>query len=84
MNINMLEAKTHLSKLIQRALDGEDIVLARNGEPTVRLVPVQKPKALRPIGLGRTELAADFTERSMAPLAEHQLVPSAVHAAFGV
>jgi antitoxin (DNA-binding transcriptional repressor) of toxin-antitoxin stability system len=37
MNINMLEAKTHLSKLIQRALDGAEIVLARNGEPTVPL-----------------------------------------------
>jgi prevent-host-death family protein len=53
MNVNVLDAKTNLSKLIQRALNGEDIVLARNGTPAVRLVPISKPKTLRPMGLGK-------------------------------
>lgn len=38
----MHEAKTHLSKLVERALAGEDVVLTRRGEPAVKLVPVEK------------------------------------------
>ncbi len=44
---NVHEAKTHLSRLIDRASAGEDIVLAKAGEPKVRLVPItplEKPK----------------------------------------
>ena len=37
--VNIHEAKTHLSRLLQRAADGEDIVIAKAGEPMVRLVP---------------------------------------------
>ena len=38
---NVHEAKTQLSKLIDAALRGEDVVIARNGVPAVRLVPVE-------------------------------------------
>lgn len=38
----MLEAKNHLSGLVKDALAGEDIVIASNGEPMVRLVPVAR------------------------------------------
>lgn len=38
---NMHEAKTHFSKLVERALAGEDIVVAKAGKPSVRLVPVE-------------------------------------------
>ena len=44
---NVHEAKTHLSRLIDRASAGEDIVLAKAGEPKVRLVPIasaQRPR----------------------------------------
>lgn len=37
---NIHEAKTTLSKLIQRALDGEEVIIAKAGKPLVRLVPV--------------------------------------------
>jgi prevent-host-death family protein len=37
--IGMHEAKTNLSALVERALEGEEIVLTRRGEPAVRLVP---------------------------------------------
>ncbi len=41
-------AKTNLSKLIEKALAGEDVVIARGSEPVVRLVPVaQSPPARR-------------------------------------
>lgn len=48
MQVNILEAKNQLSKLVQAALDGEDVIIARNGEPQVRLVklgPASKRKA---------------------------------------
>lgn len=38
--VNVHAAKTHLSRLIERACAGEEIVIARNNEPVVRLVPV--------------------------------------------
>lgn len=41
------EAKTHLSKLIARALDGEEVVIARGNEPKVQLVPIEE-KSVRP------------------------------------
>ena len=40
MKVNMLEAKNQLSRLVKDALAGEDVVIASNGEPMVRLVPV--------------------------------------------
>jgi prevent-host-death family protein len=42
MKVNMLDAKNHLSRLVKDALAGEDIVIASNGKPMVRLVPVAK------------------------------------------
>jgi prevent-host-death family protein len=42
MQVNVHEAKTQLSKLIEAALRGEEVVIARNSEPVVRLVPVAK------------------------------------------
>ncbi|MFN7938815.1 MAG: type II toxin-antitoxin system prevent-host-death family antitoxin [Bryobacteraceae bacterium] len=42
MKVNMLEAKNQLSRLVKDALEGEDIVIASNGEPMVKLVPVAK------------------------------------------
>ena len=42
MKVNMLEAKSQLSRLVKEALDGEDVVIASNGEPMVRLVPVAR------------------------------------------
>lgn len=41
---NLYEAKTHLSQLVQAALDGEDVLIARAGKPVVRLVPVEVSK----------------------------------------
>lgn len=38
------EAKTHFSKLLEKALAGEDVVITRSGEPLVKLVPVQRKR----------------------------------------
>ena len=40
---NIHEAKTTLSKLIERAMAGEEVIIAKAGKPLVRLAPVEKP-----------------------------------------
>ena len=47
MTVNVHEAKTHLSRLLERAHGGEEIILAKAGKPYARLVP------LEPAGAGR-------------------------------
>jgi prevent-host-death family protein len=42
--VNVHEAKTHLSRLIQAVLDGEEVIIARNGKPCVRLSAVEAPR----------------------------------------
>jgi prevent-host-death family protein len=64
--VNMHQAKSSLSRLVERALAGEDVVIARNGEPLVRLVPVPKPPKQRVPGRlkGKVWMAPDFDEMS--------------------
>jgi prevent-host-death family protein len=52
--VNMHEAKTHLSKLVERVEGGEEIVINRAGEPAAKLVPISKKK-LGPRKLGGWE-----------------------------
>jgi prevent-host-death family protein len=60
--INMHAAKTHLSRLVEEAVGGEDIVIAKGGHPVVRLVPVTAPVAPRVPGSlrGRVKIHASF------------------------
>jgi prevent-host-death family protein len=59
--VNVAEAKTHLSELIQAVLDGEDVVIARNGTPMVKLVAAD-PVRPREVGFfgGPAWIAEDF------------------------
>jgi prevent-host-death family protein len=54
--VNMHQAKTSLSRLVERALAGEEVVIARNGEPLVRLVPVPKKTKPRVPGRGKGQI----------------------------
>ena len=60
--VNIHYAKTHLSKLIEAVLNGEEVIIAKSGEPKVKLVPVvHKPKKRKPGFLkGRIWLADDW------------------------
>ena len=60
--VNMHQAKSSLSRLVQRALEGEEVVIARNGEPLVKLVPVPKERKPRVPGRykGKVWMAPDF------------------------
>lgn len=68
MAVNVHEAKTHLSRLIERVLAGEEIVIARGGTPVAKLVPIDRRTARRRAGSaqGRIHIADDFD----APLPE--------------
>jgi len=61
--INLYDAKTNLSKLVDRAAAGEKIVIAKAGKPQAKLVPYQPPRKKRRGGqnlLGITFIAEDF------------------------
>jgi prevent-host-death family protein len=60
--VNIHEAKTHLSRLVERVEAGEEVVIARAGRPVARLVPFTHRTAPRRPGLwrGQVELAPDF------------------------
>jgi prevent-host-death family protein len=60
--VNIHEAKTHLSRLLERVEAGEELVIARAGRPVARLVPFRPRTTPREPGLwrGRISLADDF------------------------
>jgi prevent-host-death family protein len=74
--VNIHEAKTHLSRLIEQVAAGEEIVIARNGRPVARLVSVAGCLTARRPGQwrGRVRIGADFD----SPL------PAEVAAGFGL
>ena len=49
-SVNVHEAKTHLSRLLARVENGEEIVIARSGVPIARLVPADRASARRALG----------------------------------
>ena len=53
MQVNMLDAKNRLSRLVQAVLDGEEVILARNGEPVARITRYMPAKAPRQPGAFR-------------------------------
>ena len=62
--VNMHEAKTHLSRLAERASGGEEIIIARSGRPIAKLVPLEKTPVPRKLGLwkGRVSIREDFDD----------------------
>ncbi len=71
--INMHQAKTHLSRLVEEVAAGAEIVIAKNGVPRAKLVPLDAPRSIK-FGVlkGRIRYPEDFD----APL------PAAVIASF--
>jgi prevent-host-death family protein len=53
---NMHEAKTHLSRLAERAAQGEEIVIARSGRPLARLVALEETRTPRKLGFWKGEV----------------------------
>ncbi len=68
VTVNVHEAKTHLSRLLERVHAGEEIVIARRGKPIARLCPIERPAPRRP-GLLQGRVEDSFFE----PLPEAEL-----------
>ncbi len=64
MEVNIHEAKTHLSKLLERVLLGEEVIIAKAGKPVARLVPIKTKGVPRPLGLAKGEFVVpeDFDQ----------------------
>ena len=61
--VNVYEAKTQLSQLLNRVEQGEEIVIARNGHPVARLVPIPvRPDRTPGLFAGQFLIADDFDE----------------------
>lgn len=69
--VNVHEAKTHLSRLLKRVAEGEEIVIANAGRPVARLLPYRPPQGKRVWGTekGKIWIADDFN----APLPDELL-----------
>lgn len=72
--VNIYEAKTHLSRLLREVASGTEIVIAKDGHPVARLVPIEPAAGKRELGFAadRVTVADDFD----APL------PDQLHGAF--
>ena len=69
--INIHQAKTQLSKLIEEVSEGKEVIIAKAGKPVARLVPIRKERKRRRLGplAGQFSVPADFD----APLPEEAL-----------
>lgn len=69
--VNVHEAKTHLSRLLDLVAAGEEIVIAKSGKPVARLVRVRRSRPRRSFGYdrGKFDVPDDFN----APLPDHLL-----------
>jgi prevent-host-death family protein len=55
MEVNVHEAKTHLSRLLERVTEGEEVIIMRSNVPIARLVPVNSKSVRRDLGWARGE-----------------------------
>lgn len=65
MQFNIAEAKARFSELVQQALLGEEVIIARNDKPLLKLVPLEPPQRERKPGSGKgqiTFMAPDFDQ----------------------
>jgi prevent-host-death family protein len=69
--VNIHEAKTHLSRLVDEVAAGAEIIIAKAGKPMARLTPISKPIRKKRLGLlkGKIKVPDDFN----SPLDEETL-----------
>lgn len=64
MEVNIHEAKTHLSRLLERVAMGEEVVIAKAGKPVARLIPANSGQKKRTLGSAKGEFTVpeDFND----------------------
>ena len=70
--VNIHEAKTHFSKLVDRAINGEEIIIGKSGTPVVKLIAIQDKKPKRAPGAleGQIRISDDFDAPLSADILE--------------
>lgn len=71
--VSVHEAKTHLSRLIEQVLAGEEVTVTRNKEPVIRLVRAAEPAKKRPLLGAMKGLLGDPDESVFAPWTDEEL-----------
>ncbi len=71
--VNIHASKTQLSKLIERAHRGEEIILAKNGKAYARLLPLEPDLTPRTLGFLEVTLSNESTQALLAPLSADEL-----------
>ncbi len=59
---NMHQAKTDLSRLVARALEGDEVIITRNGKPVATIVPIEKQKRTLGQARGQIWISPDFDD----------------------
>lgn len=64
MEVNIHEAKTHLSRLLERVAMGEEVIIAKAGKPIAKLVPINGRRGFRKLGSAKGEFTVpdDFND----------------------
>jgi prevent-host-death family protein len=62
--INIHEAKTHLSRIVEEVAAGKEVIIAKAGKPMARLVPMREKATKKKLGLlkGKIRIPADFNK----------------------
>lgn len=70
--VNMHEAKTHLSRLVDAVTDGEVVIIAKAGKPVAKLTRIDSPTTRRRLGFlaGQAQIPDDFDEIAAADIAD--------------
>lgn len=62
--INIHDAKTHLSRIVEEVAEGKEVIIAKAGKPMAKLVPLDAKPSAKTLGLlkGKVRIPADFNE----------------------
>jgi prevent-host-death family protein len=71
MRLNILEAKNRLSELVRAARAGKEVVIAKNGQPMVRLVPIAPAAGLK--GFGSLKSVRGDVDKAFTPATEREV-----------
>ena len=71
MRLNILEAKNRLSELVRAARAGKEVVIAKNGQPMVRLVPIAAAAGLK--GFGSLKSVRGDVDKAFTPATEREV-----------
>ena len=72
--INIHEAKTHLSRLVEQVAAGEPFIIAKAGKPLVNLVRIPKSSGKKVLGSAKNDAGLVLKQRWDAPLTDREMV----------